>query len=164
MTGPTIYTIGHSNHSIEGFLGLLSEHGVKRLIDVRSAPYSRYSPHFSRKSLEAYLRDVRIAYHYEGVALGGRPDDPGCYDAAGQVDYQRIERQNWYRDGIERLLVLAGETPSAIMCSEENPESCHRHNLITRTLLSESRAIVMHIRGDGRTEPARIAPVQTRLF
>lgn len=37
-----IYTVGHSNHPIERFLGLLQRHGIELLADVRSMPYSRY--------------------------------------------------------------------------------------------------------------------------
>jgi uncharacterized protein (DUF488 family) len=164
MPYPMIFSIGHSNHDIETFIDLLRQHGIECLIDVRSAPYSRFSPHFSRRSLEAHLRDEGIEYVYLGQALGGRPEDDSCYDAAGNVDYQRISGKTWYREGIDSLIATANECRVAMMCSEENPEQCHRQMLITDTLLRESRADVQHVRGDGRLEAGRLSPIQTRLF
>ena len=55
MTNPRIFTIGHSNHSLERFLALLSKHQVTAVADVRSAPYSRFRPHFNRDALAAAL-------------------------------------------------------------------------------------------------------------
>jgi uncharacterized protein (DUF488 family) len=164
MCVASIYSVGHSNHSIDRFLGLLTSNGVGCIVDVRSAPYSRYSPHFSKPSLEAHLRERGIRYVYLGNELGGRPDDPACYDQTGAVDYERIARMPWFQEGVDALLAIANEQPTAIMCSEEDPSMCHRNLLITDTLLRQSRAAVTHIRGDGTTEPAEIQPKQTRLF
>ena len=80
-----ILTIGHSNHSLDGFLTLLSRHRVTAVADVRSAPYSRFRPHFNRKALEASLDARGIRYAFFGRELGGRPDDPVCYEG-GRVD------------------------------------------------------------------------------
>ena len=48
-----LYTIGHSNHSIDRFIQLLDENGIMILVDVRSAPYSRYNPQFNKEDLQA---------------------------------------------------------------------------------------------------------------
>ena len=59
------FTIGHSNHSLEQFIHLLEENGVvMMLVDVRTAPYSRYNPHFNEEDLEAALREHDIQYAY----------------------------------------------------------------------------------------------------
>ena len=68
-----VLTVGHSNHPLETFVSLLRQHGVTTLADVRSAPYSRFNPHFNRKSLDAALQAHGIAYRFMGQALGGRP-------------------------------------------------------------------------------------------
>ena len=65
-----LYTIGHSNHEIAVFLGLLRQHGVTAVGDVRSQPYSRYVPQYSRDALEAALADAGIAYVFLGKELG----------------------------------------------------------------------------------------------
>jgi uncharacterized protein (DUF488 family) len=150
-----ILTIGHSNHDPGLFLDLLQQHNLRTLVDVRSAPYSRYAPHFNRRELDALLADANIAYVWAGDALGGRPDDPACYRHGvvkpGNVNYTVMARQPWYQEGLQRLMTTAACGTTAIMCSEEDPRRCHRHRLIERTL-REHGVNVEHIRGDGRLE------------
>lgn len=158
-----LYTVGHSNHSLEHFIGLLTRHEIAVLIDVRSAPYSRYSPQFNREPLRESLESSGIRYIYGGDYLGGRPSDPACYDGDGNVDYSRVAVQPFYERGIARLLDYSRVARTAIMCSEEDPEECHRHKLVAQTVL-ERGVPVMHIRGDARLETARMLPRQIGLF
>ena len=71
----TLYTVGHSNHSLATFLGLLSQHGIEAIADVRSMPYSRHVPHFNPSALRSALSGVGVAYVSMGKELGasGRP-------------------------------------------------------------------------------------------
>lgn len=163
MDSPVVYTIGHSNQPIERLIGLLQQHEIAVLADVRSAPYSRFSPQFNREALKASIEAAGVRYVYAGGHLGGRPNEPDCYDELGQIDYQRVALHDFYQVGIARLLEYATESRTAIMCSEEDPNRCHRHKLIAQTLLERGSA-VLHIRGDGRIEPARGLPVQAKLF
>jgi uncharacterized protein (DUF488 family) len=155
-----LYTIGHSNHSLEKFLGLLKENGISLLVDVRSAPYSRYHPQFNKDNLEGLLPRNAIEYAFAGQVLGGRPSDPGCYkggilpdegtDFLHKVNYSEVMKRPWFVQGVHRLLELAAEQPAVIMCSEEDPAHCHRHHLIAKYLLKEHPEVgVRHIRGDG---------------
>src|SRR5581483_10573171 len=74
---PMIYTIGHSNHPIEHFAGLLQQHGIQALADVRSNPYSRFNPQFNREKLQASLAATGgIRYVFLGEELGARTKDP----------------------------------------------------------------------------------------
>lgn len=155
-----LYTIGHSNHSATAFVRLLEDNGVMTLVDVRTAPFSRYHPHFNRESLASLLARHDIEYVFAGRYLGGRPSDPSCYksqvlpeegsDYLHEVDYRGIMERSWFVKAIERLLELADEQITAVMCSEEDPANCHRHHLIAQYLLSEHPEVdVRHIRGDG---------------
>lgn len=150
----TVFTIGHSNVPAEHILELLRQYGIEVLVDVRSMPYSRHNPQFNRETFQRFLEASGIRYVYEGRDLGGRPDDPDCYDG-NQVQYSRIAMKPWYQEGIERLIEMARHHRVAIMCSEEDPLHCHRHNLIAQTLLERGVA-VWHIRGDGRIEESRL--------
>ena len=76
----TILTVGHSNHCLEVFVGLLDAHRVTALADVRTAPYSRFNPQFNREQLADTLRSSGIKYVYLGRELGGRSDDKSCYE------------------------------------------------------------------------------------
>ncbi len=155
-----IYTIGHSAHPQEKFLQLLSNNEIKTLVDVRTAPASRFQPQFNKENLEFFLPQSQIQYIFAGKFLGGRPNDPSCYksrvlpstgvDYLHEVDYPEVMKKSWFLKGIDRLLKLAEEQTTAVMCSEEDPALCHRHHLIARFIMSEFPEIeVIHIRGDG---------------
>ena len=155
-----LYTIGHSNQGLDQFIRLLEDNGIMTLVDVRSAPYSRYNPHFNKEGLADALREHDIQYAYAGKFLGGRPTDPACYksrtlptegaDYLHEVDYPEVMKRDWFLKGIIRLLEMADEQTTAILCSEENPAQCHRHHLIAKYLMANHPEVnVRHIRSDG---------------
>ena len=74
---------------------------IAYLIDVRSAPYSRFKPEFSRNALEAPA-GARHPLPLHGGQLGGQPEDRACYED-GKVLYERVGEQDFFRDGIARL-------------------------------------------------------------
>ena len=146
-----IFSIGHSNHPLDAFLDLLRSHGIEVLVDVRSAPYSRYVPHFNPANLKTALKEARFQYLYMGKELGGRPEGAEFYDAEGHVRYDRLAESPLFLAGLDRLITGAERYRVAMMCSEENPTDCHRRLLITRVLAGRGIP-VQHIRGDGRIE------------
>lgn len=154
-----IYTIGHSTVQAEELVKFLKDHGIEAVLDVRSSPYSRYAPQFNREDFAERLALAGIEYHYGGNHLGGRPRDPSCYDTNDEdrVLYDKVEKKDWYLRGIEGLLVLASDKWTAVMCAEEDPGQCHRHLLISQTLLDRGIE-VQHIRhrdSETWTEQAR---------
>lgn len=131
-----IFTIGYGARDINAFISVLHRHGIAYLIDIRSRPYSRYKPEFSKETLEDLLRQAGIRYVYMGDSLGGRPDAPECYDLEGKVDYAKVAQQDFYKSGIERLAKAHSQGVAvSLMCSEGKPEMCHRSKLIGKTLL-----------------------------
>ena len=146
-----IFTIGHSNHPPPAFINLLAQRRVAEVADVRSAPYSRYAPHFNHNALRALLDDAGIAYAYLGGPLGGRPADRACYDAHGRVLYHRVAQTHAFADGIRRLIRRADERRIALLCSEKEPLECHRTLLVARHLAQRGVAVA-HILADGRLE------------
>ena len=148
---PTIYTIGHSNHTWESFAPLLRQHGIEVLVDVRSRPVSRFAPFANRRSLEGLLEKDGIEYAYIGDALGGKPKDPSLLDAHGRPDYARMQSMSPFREGIEELARLAEDARTAIMCAEEDPLKCHRRLLIGPALEGQG-ADQLHIRKDGSVQ------------
>jgi uncharacterized protein (DUF488 family) len=164
-----LYTVGHSNHPLEVFVALLREHGIEVLADVRSRPYSKYSPHFDRERLHQALKANGVTYVFMGDELGGRPAGEEFYDLQGYVLYGRVAEAPFFLRGIERLENGAARYRVAIMCSEEDPAVCHRHLLVGRVI--QGRGVtVEHIRGDGRLQPdaeldaGRAAGRQPSLF
>ncbi len=141
---PPVYTIGYGSRSMEDFVRALQAHGIAYLIDIRSAPYSRFKPEFSKNELEAHLRGQGIRYVYLGDKLGGRPDDRDCYED-DKVVYARVREKAFYRDGIARVqAAFAKRLPVVLMCSEGKPAECHRSKLIGDSLI-ELGIPVMHI-------------------
>ena len=148
---PGLFTVGHSNSSLEAFLGLLVEHHIEVVADVRTSPRSRYVPHFDARPLRDALARHSINYVALGRQLGGRPEGDEFYDEADHVLYGRLASSPAFEEGLERVLCGAREYRVALLCSEEDPSACHRHLLIGRVL--RSRGVrVWHIRGDGRLE------------
>jgi uncharacterized protein (DUF488 family) len=148
-----IYTIGHSNIDLGRFLSMLN--GIEILVDARSEPYSKYVPQFNSDFLKKQLEKVGIEYifmknDFVGNIIGGRPKERDCYEN-GDVVYERIRKKKWYKEGISTLIELAHKKRIVIMCSEEDPYKCHRHNLIAQSLL-RGGVIVYHIRSDGIKE------------
>ena len=126
----TVFTIGHSTRTWEGFRDLLRAHGIERLIDVRTIPKSRHNPQFSRDVLARKLRGARVGYVHLG-ALGGlrhaRRDstNQGWHNASfrGYADYMQTPE---FEKGLQRLIQLAKQKKSAVMCAEAVPWRCHR--------------------------------------
>lgn len=150
FTARRIYTVGHSNHTIETFLGLLRQHEVTTIADVRSAPYSRFAPQFSKEPLRDSLRSEGIKYVFLGRELGARSSDPACYEA-GRVQYARLARTDEFRAGIDRLIHGSEVETVAILCTEKDPLDCHRTLLVARELVERGLA-VDHILADGSVE------------
>jgi len=145
---PMVFTVGHSNVSLEAFLALLRKHAVQVLVDVRSEPYSKYVPHFNGAPLKEAVTAAGITYLYIGGELGGRPREHEYYDPDGYVRYDLLAASPQFRQGIARLLRGIKTYRVAVMCNEENPAECHRRLLVGR-VLGERGVEVRHIRGDG---------------
>lgn len=180
----TLYTIGHSDRAPEEFIAHLKQHGIAVLVDVRSVPFSRRFPHFSKNDLRALLRENNIRYSYAGDKLGGRPQDEALYhevpdeDAPAEaylkrVDYEAVMQQATYRENIARLLEIVNNEAQqganvAVLCSEGNPRECHRHYLIAKLLITENATLratdqtvqVQHILRDGSLEKPLDASIE----
>jgi uncharacterized protein (DUF488 family) len=155
-----VYTIGHSNVAVEKLVQLLQKYRIEVLVDVRSVPYSRYASQFNRENLPQRLREFAIEYVYDGKHLGGLPEDPTRFKSNGttddreqspRLDYDKVSEQDDFQRAIVSLIEIARIRRTAIMCSEENPEGCHRYHLLGRSLIKMGAA-VWHIRGNGSRE------------
>jgi uncharacterized protein (DUF488 family) len=97
------------------------------------------------------LAEAGIDYVFLGRELGGRPGGEQFYDKGGRVVHERIAAQQSFRNGLERLLEIAATKRVAMMCSEEDPEKCHRRHLITPHLVKRGHE-VSHIRRSKKLE------------
>ena len=145
-----VLTIGHSTHSMERFVILLSQHRVTAVADVRSTPYSRFNPQFNRETLKEDLRKDGIHYVFLGQELGARSDDRSCYEK-GRVQYSRLVRTERFRHGVGRVVHGSETYQVALLCAEKEPLDCHRTLLVAPALEREGLRVT-HILGDGGLE------------
>jgi len=149
-----LYTIGHSTHTTEAFITLLKQHGITAVCDVRSSPYSRYNPQFNRETLREELQNKEIAYVFLGKELGPRSDDPSCYQD-GKVRYDLIAATERFQKGLNRVSEGVKDYRVTLLCSEKDPITCHRMNLVCRHLRDDFD--IRHIMEDGNVEENRDA-------
>jgi uncharacterized protein (DUF488 family) len=137
-----VWTIGHSNHPGETFVGLLKQHGITTLVDVRSKPVSRFAQ-FSRDNLIKLMEGNGLKYLYGGNVLGGM-----CGHKVGSKLFQ---------SKMGRILELASDGRRvAMMCSEGKPRECHRAGKLTAYLhRTHPNVKTTHILADGTTVDAK---------
>lgn len=130
MGSTRIYTIGHSTHDLEEFIGILHAHGITQLADIRTIPRSRHNPQFNSDELETALAAAGIRY-LRAKALGGlRPTHRDSVNGAwhndsfrGYADYMQTEA---FARALDGLIARAGADDTAVMCAEAVPWRCHR--------------------------------------
>jgi uncharacterized protein (DUF488 family) len=153
-----VFTVGHSNHTLDEFKELLKAHRVSVLVDVRTVPRSRHNPQFNRETLPDNLAEEGIAYeHLPG--LGGlrraKPDsvNSGWRNASfrGYADYMQTEE---FARNLAALTELKLRQNLAIMCAEAVPWRCHR-SLIADALMIRGIP-VMHILSAAKAEPHQL--------
>lgn len=126
-----VYSLGHSNISIEEFINSLIDIDIKYLIDVRSDPTSSYVPHFNRDNLEKSLEKKQIQYFYCGRELGGRQE----------IQFDKYTYTSEYEEAIKNIVKIITLGKSAIMCSEKDYKNCHR-KFISETLLKQGYDVI----------------------
>ena len=155
-----LFTIGHSTHPLAEFIALLQAHGVTLLADVRTIPRSRHNPQFNRETLPVSLAQAGIGYVHLAALGGLRKPLPDSINAAwknasfrGYADYMQTPE---FAAGLEQLLELARERPTAVMCAEAVPWRCHR-SLIGDALTARGVA-VEDILSESKRSPHRMTP------
>lgn len=153
-----VLTIGHSTRTLEDFIEMLKAHRVELLVDVRTIPRSRRNPQFNRETLPAALKKAHIGYRHM-KELGGlrhaRRDSPNTAwrnaSFRGYADYM-LEPE--FDVALDRLIGLAAEKRTAVMCAEAVPWRCHR-SMIADALLARGIP-VEHIVSSKRAEPHHV--------
>lgn len=160
----TIYTIGHSTHSLEELTRMLKSFGVLVLADIRQFPGSRKYPHFNKENLAPALKEAGIGYVHL-PDLGGRrkvrkdsKNSRWRNDAfRGYADYMETKD---FEKAAEALETIALKQPTAYMCSEAVWWRCHR-SMVSDYLKARGWR-VLHIMAAGKAEehtytsPARV--------
>jgi len=157
---PVILTVGHSTRELASFVDLLQQHGVEKVVDIRTVPRSRHNPQFDEETLPDRLKAARIGYiHLAG--LGGlrhaHRDSPngGWRNSSfrGFADYMQTEE---FEKTLERLIQLSKREQVVLMCAEALPWRCHR-SLVADAL--KTRGIVVeHIMTTKKRQVHELTP------
>jgi uncharacterized protein (DUF488 family) len=161
----TLYTVGHSRHTLAEFVAILQSVGITRVVDIRSIPRSRTNPQFNIDALPASLGESNIAYT-QLPKLGGRRSksklgeshNPGWRVRAFQ-NYADYAETADFREGLQELLALAAQETCAIMCAEAVWWRCHRR-IVTDYVLARGIPVV-HLLSATQRQDATLTPFAT---
>ncbi|MBM3758992.1 MAG: DUF488 domain-containing protein [Acidobacteria bacterium] len=135
----SLFTIGHSNHSIDAFVKILLAHNIAQVVDVRTFPSSRYSPQFNQQQLSESLAAAGIDYVWAGKDLGGRRKERNT----------ELRQTGSFKAALRDLIRQSQRQNTTLMCAEEDPFQCHRRYLIARALMEDFSFLdIEHIRKD----------------
>ena len=155
-----VYTVGHGARTLDAFLELLEEAGIRRLVDVRTAPGSRKHPQFGKDALAAALFERGIVYEWEPRFGGWRKTGPGSRHVSlrsagfrGYADHMETEE---FREAREALIGTSADVATAVMCAESMWWRCHRRMLADALVAAGCE--VRHLMSGGRADPHRLHP------
>jgi len=155
-----VYTVGHSTLPLEEFLALLAGAAIEVVADVRRFPASRRHPHFAREPLVAALEAAGVGYAWL-PGLGGRRQGSErsphvAWRSASFRAYADHMDTPEFQEDLGRLLELARERRTTVLCAEAVPWRCHRQ-LIADGLVARG-VEVRHLVAGARPEPHRLPP------
>lgn len=151
-----LFSLGHSTRTLPAFLAIAAAHGIRGIADVRALPASGRQPWFNRQPFGAALADRGLAYDWLGKALGGGRADVRAPEVAALREpafrgYAAHMATPAFAAGVERLLAIAAQRTTAILCAEAAPDACHRRFLCDALLLRGVE--VIHVLDETRTRP-----------
>jgi len=160
---PPVHTVGHSTHTIDAFVDLLRVAEARLVVDIRTVPRSRRNPQYNEDVLPGELAERQIGY-LRIAELGGLrsrskdvpPELNGFWTNQSFHNYADYALSDSFHDGFARLLEVAAERRTAIMCAEAVWWRCHRR-IVADYLLNAGRE-VYHLMDPARAEPAKMTP------
>lgn len=142
----TVFSVGHSNRSLDELLRLLTTNSIKIVVDIRSYPYSRRFSHFCQDTLSEAVNALDMEYRWAGRQLGGlrKSVNPASHPALsddslrGFAEYMHTDT---FDRAIAQLLNLSAAANTVMLCAEKAPERCHRSLICDYLLLKNANVI-----------------------
>jgi uncharacterized protein (DUF488 family) len=163
----TIFTIGFTKKNAEEFFRLLQEARVEKLIDIRENRVGQLAGFAKYPDLAFFLdRIAGIAYDYQPM-LAPSPEIRAAYRkthdwAQYEKSFEELMAQRRVLDELDPSLF---EGKIALLCSEAEPDQCHRRlvaEMLARHWSSQAHAVeVKHLvseEGRRRRKPIRKKP------
>lgn len=147
-----LFTIGCSNQTVETFIDTLKKYQVDSVVDVRSTPYSKYTPQFNAEKLAVSLKKNGIFYIPFADEFGARRNESEAY-VNNKVDFSKVISLPIFKSGVKRIENgLRKGHNIALMCTEKDPMDCHRFSLVARGIKEIAGIDSEHILISGETE------------
>ena len=143
-----IYTIGHSNYTIERLIDMLKHYNINCVVDIRGTPYSKYNIQFDKETIRYTLSKAGFIYIYMAKELAAKRINKQSYKEEGYSDFEKVIKENEFIEGIERLKNGCNKGYKiALLGAMQEPIRCHRSILVGRAL-RENGFNVKHILDD----------------
>ena len=131
-----IYTIGHSNYTMERLIEMLKEFKIDCVIDIRGTPYSKYNVQFNKEVIGESLRKAGFIYIYMAKELAAKRESKASYNKEGYCDFEKVVDELEFQLGIQRLKIgVKKGYKIALLGAMQDPIRCHRAVLVGRALV-----------------------------
>lgn len=149
----SVFTIGYAAFNIDDFIGVLKDHKISHLIDVRSNPVSEYFNDYNSFNLEPKLKQHNIIYENLALEFGARQANKEFFFKSGFVDFEKFTQSEPFNNGLAKIRNgLKQDTNFVLMCAEKDPINCHRSIMIAHAM-QKNGIEVLHILSDGQLQP-----------
>lgn len=147
-----IYTLGHSNYSMERLIDMLNHFHINCVVDIRGTPYSKYNVHFDKEVIQYTLRKAGFTYLYMAEEFAAKRPNKVSYNVEGYSDFEKVVQEEEFKRGVERITNGLNKGYKIVLLGAmQDPIRCHRSILVGREL-EKLNFNVIHILDDYSTE------------
>ena len=130
-----IYTIGHSNYTIERLIDMLKHYNINCVVDIRGTPYSKYNIQFDKETIRYTLSKAGLIYIYKAKELAAKRINKESYNEEGYSDFEKVIKEKEFLEGIERLKNGCNKGYNIVLLGAmQEPIRCHRSILVGKAL------------------------------
>ena len=131
-----IYTIGHSNYTMERLIDMLEYYNINCVVDIRGTPYSKYNIQFDKEAIRYTLTNAGFVYIYMGKELAAKRIRKNSYNNEGYSNFEEVIKEEEFKRGGERLKNGCEKGYKIILLGAmQDPIRCHRSILVGRELV-----------------------------
>ena len=131
-----IYTIGHSNYTMERLIDMLEYYNINCVVDIRGTPYSKYNIQFDKEAIRYTLTNAGFVYIYMGKELAAKRIRKNSYNNEGYSKFEEVIKEQEFKRGDERLNNGSEKRYKIILLGAmQDPIRCHRSILVGRELV-----------------------------